>query len=38
MLIKSISKNRRNKLLNIKVFIKELKKGRGIFDEKILTV
>lgn len=38
VLIESIEKDRRNKLLDIEMFIKKLEKGRGIFDKHILAV
>ncbi len=38
MLVKSIGKNRRDELLDIKMFVKELEKGRGIIHEHLLAV
>lgn len=38
MLVKSIIKDRGDKLRDIEIFFKELEKGRGIVDEHIPTV
>ena len=37
-LIKSMIKNRRNKLRDIEMLLKELKEGRGVINEHILAV
>ena len=37
-LVKSIVKNRRNKLRDIEMLLKELEEGRGVINEHILAV
>lgn len=37
-LVKSVIKGRRDKGGKVKVFLKELEKGRGVINEDILTV
>ncbi len=37
-LVKSVMKDRRDEFGDIKMFLKELEKGRGIVKERILTV
>lgn len=36
-LVKGVIKNRRDKVRDVKMFLQELKEGRGIIDEDILT-
>ena len=38
MLVESIGKNRRDKVVDVEMFIKELEKGRSIIRKHILTV